>query len=270
MMLLLLVALAAAPAPPVAVQKPRLAVLDLVAGSGVETNVTQPLSEALTAEVQRRGFFDVVSQRDINTMLGLERQKQMMGCSDDSSSCLTELSGALGARFVLSGSIARLGSAYQLTLTTLDTQKAQPLGRATRLAKDLAALQMTLPYALAEATATPLPEPPSRVLPFTLIGVGAAGAVFGLAWGAVALGQQNQLQGELDAGATRAGVLQSKASYQARRSAIVTNEIVALAALVAGAALVITGALLMPGEGAPTSVALIPTTSGAALVGVFP
>jgi hypothetical protein len=37
-------------------------------------------------------------------LLGLERQKQMLGCAEDSSNCLAELAGALGARFVLNGS----------------------------------------------------------------------------------------------------------------------------------------------------------------------
>ena len=65
----------------------------------------------ITSEVQRRGFFQVISQQDIATMLGLERQKQLMGCADDSTSCLAELSGALGARFVMSGTLTRLGLA---------------------------------------------------------------------------------------------------------------------------------------------------------------
>lgn len=275
MLSVILLAMLAAPASGVAAQKPKLAVLDLSPGSGVDASVTQPLSEALTSEVQRRGFFDPISQRDIQTMLGLERQRQMMGCSDDNSSCLAELSGALGARFVLSGTVARLGDAYQLTLTTLDTQKAQPLGRATRLAKDLGTLQATLPYALSEATATPSPAPPSRAASFSLIGVGSAAAVFGLAWGAVALGQQNQLQGELAAGEVngqpRAGVLQDQASYQQRARAIVINEIIALASLGVGAALIVTGVVVMPKDvGSGAQVALVPTANGAALVGVFP
>ena len=101
--------------------------------------------------------------------------------------------------------------------------------------------------------------------------MGSAAAVFGLAWGAVALGQQNQLQGELDAGATRAGVLQPKSVYEGRASGILVNQLIALSSLVVGAALVLTGALLMPGENAaPASVALVPTFNGGALVGVFP
>ena len=59
------------------------------------------LGEALTQELSRRGFFEVISAGDIRALLGVERQRALLGCSD--SSCTAELSGALGARFVLQG-----------------------------------------------------------------------------------------------------------------------------------------------------------------------
>ncbi len=251
-------------------QKPKLAVLELTPGAGVDKDVTGPLTEALTTEVGSRGFFQVISQKDIQTMLGMERQKQLLGCSDESNSCLAELSGALGARFVLSGSVARLGDAYQLTLTTLDTQKAVPLARSTRLAKDLKALSQQIPAAAAEATATPLPPPPSRVVPYTLMGTGAASMVFGVVWGAVALGSQSQLEGELKAGATQGGILKGRADYEAQVGAIDRNKVIALSALIIGAGLLTTGILLNPSDsGGGASIALVPTGTGAALVGAF-
>jgi hypothetical protein len=264
---LLACVLAAAPAP---AQKPKLAVLDLTAGAGVDATLTTPIVEAITGEVQRRGFFDVMSQRDISNLLGVERQKQLMGCSEQSGSCLTELSGALGARFILTGTLARLGDAYQLTLNALDTQKAQPLGRSTKLSKDLATLQLMIPYAVAEATATPPPAPPSRILPFTLLGVGATAAVMGLLLGTVALNQQGQLQGELDAGQTQVGVLKSRDYYELQLATVERNKYIALSCLVGGVALAVTGLLLMPKDIGGAQVALVPTANGGALVGVFP
>lgn len=252
--------LAAAPV----TEKPKLAVLELTPGAGVESNVSQPLTEALTAEITARGFFEVISQRDIQTLLGVERQKQLLGCSEQSASCLAELSGALGARFVLSGSIAKLGDAYQLSLTTLDTTRAQPLGRSTRLAKDLNALQTALPWAVAEATATPLPPPPSRWLPYTLMGTGTAAMAFGLVWGVLAFNAQGQLSGELTA--ERPGVLDTKARYEERQNAIDTNKVIGGVALLVGAGLVVTGVLLNPADVGPTRVALVPTGNGVGLV----
>lgn len=255
----------------VAAEKPKLVVLDLSPGSGVDASVTGPLTEALTAEVARRGFFEVISQRDMTTLMGVERQKQLMGCSEESTSCLSELSGAMGAQFVLSGTVAKLGDAFQMTLSTLDTRKAQPLARATRIATDLGALQKGLPYASAEATATPLPPPPSRLLPYSLMGGGAAALIFGGVWGMVALSEEGRLIGELDAVKDRPGVLGFQGTYQERADAIGRNKIIALAAMGAGVALIATGIVFNPADtGSSSGVALVPTANGAALVGVFP
>lgn len=249
---------------------PKLVVLSLTPGAAVEASVAETLSDAVAAEVARGGFFDTVSSRDIQTLLGLERQKQLLGCGDAATSaCMTELSGALGARFVLSGTVGKLGEAWQLSLTALDTQKAQPLGRATRLAKSLDALRAMLPWAVAEVTATPSPAPPSRALPWTLVGAGAAAAAFGLVWGSVQLAQENQLAGTLAAGATRPGVLGFRDEYVARANELNTQKWVAGGTLLAGAALVTAGVLLFPRDD-EGRVSLVPTGAGLALVGSFP
>lgn len=270
MMVLVLAAVlaaeASASAVPVKTEKPKLAALEIVPGAGVDASVAQPLTEAMVNEVSARGFFQVISQNDIRTMLGQERQRQMLGCSEQGS-CLTELSDAIGARFVLSGTLAKLGDAYQLTLTTLDTVKAQPLGRSTRLANDLGALRAQLPYAVAEATATPLPPPPSKVLPISLMAAGGAAAVFGLVWGVNAFSQEALLAGELKTNGALPG---TRADYEARANAQVTNKVIAGVALGAGVAAFVAGLLLLPGDSqASTRVALVPTSNGAALVGVF-
>lgn len=248
-------------------ERPKLAVLELSAGAGVESATTGPFTDAITAEVQARGFFDVISSRDIQALLGVERQRQLLGCSEDSKSCMAELSGALGARFVLTGSLAKLGDAFQLTLSTLDSQKVQPIGRATRIAKDLEALRATLPSAVAEATATPLPPPPSRALPISLIATGSAAALFGVVWGALALTQQAQLAATLDAGASQPGVLGTRASYEQQVAALNTQKWVALASLLTGAALVTTGLVLLPPDDGRTRLSLVPFGAGLGLVG---
>ncbi|MDP1827405.1 MAG: hypothetical protein Q8L48_29315 [Archangium sp.] len=253
------------------VEKPRLVMLELSPGAGVEASLTAPLTEAATGEVQRAGFFEVISSRDLQSLLGLERQKALLGCADEAAkNCMTELSGALGARFVMSGTLARLGEAWQLTLTTLDSQKAQPLGRATRLARSLENLRAMLPYAVAEATGTPLPAPPSRALPYTLIGVGVAGVVFGVVWGALHLSQEQQLASVLEAAGSTPGVLATRSTYQAQLRLLETQRWVALGAVLAGAASFIVGLVLMPGDGNSASLAVVPTFNGLGLAGGFP
>lgn len=250
-------------------EKPKLALLELTPQGGVEASVAKSLTEALASELQARGYFQVVSQQDIQTLLGLERQKQLVGCADDGASCLAELSAALGARFVTSGTLSRLGEAWQLTLTTLDTQKSQALGRSTRVAFDLEALRRTLPLLVAEATATPPPAPPSRVLPYSLMAVGAAAALFGIVWGTLQLAAEQQLAAELDRGATTPGRLRLISDYESEVRLLRTQQLVALGALAAGIALAVTGVALLPKE-SPVSASLVPLPTGVALAGVFP
>lgn len=253
-----------------ATEKPRLVVLDLTPGAGVDVALTGPLADVITGEVQRTAFFDVISARDLQSLLGVERQRQLLGCGEEAKSCMAELTDALGARFVMTGTLSRLGEAWQVTLNTLDTQKAQPLGRATRVARSLEALRAMLPYAVAEATGTPLPPPPSRVVPITLLGVGGAGALFGLVWGALQLSQEQQLAATLDAAGSTAGLLNTRASYAAQLRTLETQRWVAVGALGVGVAALISGFLLMPSDGSSAQVALVPTGNGVGLAGVFP
>ncbi len=263
-------ALAVLVATSAATEKPKLVVLDLTPAGGVEPQVAGALTEALSTEVAARGFFDVLSSKDIATMLGLERQRQMLGCSDDTS-CLTELTGALGARFVMNGSVAKLGEAFQLTLQTMDSTKAQPIGRSTRIAPDLAALQAQLPYAVAEATGTPLPPPPSRVLPYALMGTGAAAVIGGGVFGMLALSREAQLNGELEASVP--GSFARYEDYERRAQSAAQDKTIALAVAAAGAGLLTAGILLNPSD-VPSSggkqLNVVATGLGAALVGVFP
>jgi TolB-like protein len=247
-------------------------VLGLTPAGGLEPAMADALTDAIAAEVSRAGLFDVTSQKDMQTVLGLERQRQLLGCSDEAASCLTELAGALGARFVLSGSVARLGpDAVQLNLQTIDSVKAQASGRATRIAKDVTALRRSLPYALAEATGTPPPPAPSHVLPYTLIGVGAAAAIGAGVTFFQAFAQEQAALKELEIAKEQPQVQLKPASYYRDEADQVIRLRVASAALLAvSVALVVSGILLNPSDGDSTKVALVPSLGGAALVGVFP
>jgi len=87
-----LVVLTAAAGTP-ATEKPRLAVLALTA-SGVDAPAAEALGDTVTAVAAKAGWFQVTSQKDMQTLLGLERQKQLLGCSEAQSACMAELAGA--------------------------------------------------------------------------------------------------------------------------------------------------------------------------------
>lgn len=71
------------------------------------------------ARVLRSEGFEVVSSRDIATVLGFERQKQLLGCAEDANSCMTELGAALGCDGILTANLARLDETYQGSLRVL-------------------------------------------------------------------------------------------------------------------------------------------------------
>jgi hypothetical protein len=242
--------------------KPRLVVLDLTPGGGADPAVVNGFTEAMTNAISKAGYFEVSSSRDLQQLMGVERQRQLLGCSE--GTCITELAGAVNARFVLSGSLVKLGDAWQLTLTTLDSQKSQPIGRATRIAKELPTLQAQLPWSTAEATATPLPEPPSKVLPISLMAVGGAAIVVGAVLGLLGLNNEAIVKGQLTG-----TMLQPMSVYQASAATAANFKTASLITLIVGAAAVGAGIVVYPRGPSGTQVSLLPTGTGAALAGSF-
>ncbi len=96
MMLLSLafVLVTAVPQNQVSLAFPGLNPVNLVAGEG-------PLrTEILAARLTARGI-KVITSRDLSTVLGVERQKELLGCAE--SSCAVEMLAAAGAEVVLVG-----------------------------------------------------------------------------------------------------------------------------------------------------------------------
>ncbi|MBK7861470.1 MAG: hypothetical protein IPJ65_23215 [Archangiaceae bacterium] len=78
------------------------------------------LSSLMTERVKSANVkFKVYSQADLERVISIERQQQLIGCADES--CLTELAGALGARFIVSGRLDRFGDRYVLVAGLYDS-----------------------------------------------------------------------------------------------------------------------------------------------------
>jgi hypothetical protein len=102
----------------------------------IDERVAAFYSEFFAQELAVKSGFRVVTQAEVATLLGLERQRQLLGCSDDSTSCMAELAGALGAEGVVTGSIARLGSGFAVTLKVISPGDARTLAVRTGRSKD--------------------------------------------------------------------------------------------------------------------------------------
>lgn len=247
--------------------RPRLTVLELSSTQGLDPEVAKSLTHAITMEAHAIGTFQVSSAAELQAALGLERQRQILGCAEGSSACTMELAQALGARFALSGSLAKLGETYQLNLSMLDTRQGAPVGRSTRLARSLEEIRGQIPWALAEATGTPPPRAASHALPYGLmIGGGVSLVASGVLFLQSVVREQSVLA-ELNAmGAT----LRSPASFEQDAAQIVQFRIIGAIAAGVGAVAFATGLILNPSADATVRVSLVPTPFGGALVGGFP
>lgn len=70
----------------------------------------------------------VVSDEDVRSLLSMEAQRAVLRC-DEESSYLSEISGALDARFVVSTQLTKLGRRYQLTVSVFDADRARVTAR---------------------------------------------------------------------------------------------------------------------------------------------
>lgn len=159
----------------------------------------------------------VVTQRDIADVLGVERQKQLMGCSDDASNCMAELAGALGVDGLVTGQVAKIGKSFQVNVKVLaaDGSKTMFVHSSALLATEEALVEELNAVAVkllarvrdqtggsttsAPSAATSVSAPPGRGLNgLKLIpgGLGVVGLGLGVTAMIVSAGQYGTLTGQ--------------------------------------------------------------------------
>jgi hypothetical protein len=121
--LALLFALLALPAQAAKVEK-------LASPGWTVVNISAELANFYSNEVARtlkaQGL-KVVTEADIAAVLGNERQKALLGCADDSVSCMVELGAALGCDGLIVANLARLGDRYRGSLKVVSAQDGATL-----------------------------------------------------------------------------------------------------------------------------------------------
>ena len=79
----------------------------------------------------------VVTSGELSSLMGLERQKELLGCA--TSECSAELAGALGVDALVTGSIARAAGGYVINLKIIRARDGSALGiYSTRVATEAA------------------------------------------------------------------------------------------------------------------------------------
>ncbi|MBX7116503.1 MAG: hypothetical protein K1X64_19415 [Myxococcaceae bacterium] len=83
-------------------------------------------TDHLNQQLTLRGA-QVMSAKELGALIGLERQKQLLGCSE-SSSCLAEIGNALGVDGLLLGSVGKFADEYQLNMKIVSSKDGRTLG----------------------------------------------------------------------------------------------------------------------------------------------
>jgi hypothetical protein len=102
----------------------RVAVTDPTVLGQVPPRPLAAFVQSLAPEVRKLQGVSAMGYQDIRDMVGLEKQRQMLGCSQDEA-CLAEIGGALGADEMLTTSLSLEGRSYVLSAQRVDLRKAK-------------------------------------------------------------------------------------------------------------------------------------------------
>lgn len=103
--------------------KPKAAVLGVHAETGVAQGTANTIENLLTSDLVRADRYEILTSGDLVTLLGFERQKQLLGCAGDN--CLTEIGAAAGAEWLIDGSVGAIGRLRVLTIRIYDVKHLQ-------------------------------------------------------------------------------------------------------------------------------------------------
>lgn len=175
-------------------EREKLVVLEVTSGDESTKRTARLVEEQLLTELTRVKRFEVLGQNEIAAALGFERQRKLLGCAEDQGSCLSEIGGALGAKWLLMASLGRFGSKLRLDMKVVDTSSGKAAAREGRvldrddeLFPTVTQLTAALVSAITPAGASPAPVAHPSLAWF--IGGGAAAImgvpsmVLGSAWG---------------------------------------------------------------------------------------
>jgi hypothetical protein len=100
---------------------PKLAVWDLASRNTPDSHA-QELTSILVSEIGKINKYEVYSQENVRTLAGWTEERMKLGCT--STQCLTAL-GQMDVARLISGSVAKIGTRYSVSLNLFDTQNSK-------------------------------------------------------------------------------------------------------------------------------------------------
>ncbi len=223
--------------------------------------------EHLAAQLRAAGLA-VVTQQEISTLLGVERQRALLGC-EDQGACVAELASALGAEGVLLGDVGHFTDVFQVNLKVLSGRDASVLASFSErvgsekqvleaLERGARVLSREVHRRLGRPLADGVASPSARSLAWIpAVGGGVVAAAGGVLVGLAA--------GDYAALTTTGGSALSPSQAQAYASGGALKRNLGVAALGVGGAALVTSLVMVIAGGAQSPVAIGPLGDGVGL-----
>lgn len=112
----------------------KVAVLEVEVGAGVNRQDQASLTDVLVGALTDAEAWQLMTARDLVTLVGLEQKRELLGCSD--SDCFVELAGSLGADGVVIVSVGVVSGQIIAAGRVLNPTTAVVLARATVVGSD--------------------------------------------------------------------------------------------------------------------------------------
>jgi hypothetical protein len=244
------------------------------------------LGDHLAQQFSLQGI-PVITQSEVGALLGLERQKELAGCTDAKNECLIELANAMGADGIVTGSIGKFSDKIQINVKVVrlrDTKTVALFSSRVGVDGDVlneltrGAAQMAPAIAAAfnldtgstpvvtTTTSAPASAGPPKWLPMTALAVGAVAVAAGIglfiAAGVTDGAVRNAGQGNTDDLTVEQARTMSKTET--------TEQVLGAVALTVGAAAAATGIVMSINAKQATRLTVAPTLGGLVLSGSFP
>ncbi len=108
-------------------------VLPLASESGVDPASARILTEFLASALGLHRDLKVFGQNDLQELMRNVRDSRKAGCDSAADACLAEVAGALGAEWLVTGTVGRIGDALVLSVRILDTHKRNVLAQGSKV-----------------------------------------------------------------------------------------------------------------------------------------
>lgn len=104
----------------------------------LDESLSDTLTDVALAALARQEHRTALGPRDLAAVIGVEADKQAVGCSD--ASCLSEIASAIDVDTLITGSVDAIGDGFVVILNEIDARTVRPLARVQKTARDEAGL----------------------------------------------------------------------------------------------------------------------------------